>query len=57
MTIRTAAPACPDNDPDCLAQGCPEHPAHSGPDHTYGQHHAPGQHVGTGPCRCTAYLT
>jgi hypothetical protein len=40
----------------CVASACPEHPAHRGPDHTHEQHHAPRDHAGAGPCRCTAYL-
>lgn len=44
---------CPD--PACRAQGCPEHPRHDGPDHTYEQHHSRADHVGRGPCRCDVY--
>jgi hypothetical protein len=47
---------CPDHDPACEAQGCPEHPACMEGEHTYGQHHEPSQHVGPGPCRCDVYV-
>jgi hypothetical protein len=56
-------PGCPDSDPACVAQGCVEHPAHDGPDHTYEQHHSPRDHVGPDGtmrpdlCRCTVYRT
>jgi hypothetical protein len=39
----------------CVASACLEHPAHHDLDHTYEQHHAPRDHAGPGPCRCTAY--
>jgi len=41
---------CPDE--NCGAEGCPEHPAHIGPEHTYEMHHAATDHEGPGPCRC-----
>lgn len=59
----TATPTCPDQDPDCMAQGCPEHQACSYGDHTYEQHHSPKDHVSrvTGEpapeeCRCDVYI-
>lgn len=43
-------------DKDCREQSCPEHPTHSGNDHTYEQHHSPTDHVGRLPCRCNVYM-
>jgi hypothetical protein len=52
---------CPDR--ACREQGCPEHPLHDSGDHTYEQHHGPGDHIGPGGrvrpdlCRCTVYVS
>ncbi len=43
---------CPEGSSACDDQACPEHPAHQGDEHTYQQHHSPGDHVGEGTCFC-----
>lgn len=42
---------CPENDPGCDEQACPEHPRHQDGEHTYEQHHSPADHQG-GRCFC-----
>lgn len=43
---------CPENDPECDDQACPEHPRHLDGEHTYEQHHSPVDHVGGLRCFC-----
>ena len=51
------AQSCPDHDPGCGTESCPEHPMHDG-EHTYEMHHGARDHVDRnarpdpGACRC-----